>query len=155
MEQITVESIPIMVGREDDGRWWADIELMPGGDGVRRNSRGGDCRRPNACVARGRRLHRPRRGDSRTVHQGLFGGMSHWRSVKARQLLAALLRIGWHQGHGNHDSEEVGPGLLAQIAKKIGLQPEDLQAASGSHKPVKGPPMRLRCHSLADIGECR
>jgi predicted RNase H-like HicB family nuclease len=30
MEQITVESIPIMVGREDDGRWWADIELMPG-----------------------------------------------------------------------------------------------------------------------------
>jgi predicted RNase H-like HicB family nuclease len=30
MEQITVESIPILVGREDDGRWWADIELMPG-----------------------------------------------------------------------------------------------------------------------------
>jgi len=30
MERITVESIPIMVGREEDGRWWADIELMPG-----------------------------------------------------------------------------------------------------------------------------
>jgi predicted RNase H-like HicB family nuclease len=30
MEGITVESIPIMVGREEDGRWWADIELMPG-----------------------------------------------------------------------------------------------------------------------------
>ena len=30
METITVESIPIMVGREDDGRWWADIELMAG-----------------------------------------------------------------------------------------------------------------------------
>src|ERR1035438_3029440 len=30
MEQITVESIPILVGREDDGRWWADIESMPG-----------------------------------------------------------------------------------------------------------------------------
>src|SRR5437773_1060775 len=34
-------------------------------------------------------------GDSRTVHQGLFGGMSRWRSVKAKQLLAALLRIEW------------------------------------------------------------
>ena len=31
MERITVESIPILVGREEeDGRWWADIELMPG-----------------------------------------------------------------------------------------------------------------------------
>jgi predicted RNase H-like HicB family nuclease len=27
---VTVESIPILVGREDDGRWWADIESMPG-----------------------------------------------------------------------------------------------------------------------------
>jgi predicted RNase H-like HicB family nuclease len=25
-----IESIPIVVGREEDGRWWADIELMPG-----------------------------------------------------------------------------------------------------------------------------
>jgi predicted RNase H-like HicB family nuclease len=30
MERIAVESIPIMVGREEDGRWWADIEAMPG-----------------------------------------------------------------------------------------------------------------------------
>ncbi len=30
METITVESIPIVVGREEDGRWWADIEAMPG-----------------------------------------------------------------------------------------------------------------------------
>jgi len=30
METITVESILIVVGREDDGRWWADIESMPG-----------------------------------------------------------------------------------------------------------------------------
>jgi predicted RNase H-like HicB family nuclease len=30
METITVESIPIVVGREDDGRWWAGIESMPG-----------------------------------------------------------------------------------------------------------------------------
>ena len=30
METITVESIPIVVGREEDGRWWADIDSMPG-----------------------------------------------------------------------------------------------------------------------------
>jgi predicted RNase H-like HicB family nuclease len=24
------ETIPITLGREDDGRWWADIESMPG-----------------------------------------------------------------------------------------------------------------------------
>jgi predicted RNase H-like HicB family nuclease len=30
MNTVTVESIPIVVGREDDGRWWADIESMPG-----------------------------------------------------------------------------------------------------------------------------
>jgi predicted RNase H-like HicB family nuclease len=30
MKRITVESIPIVVGREEDGRWWPDIELMPG-----------------------------------------------------------------------------------------------------------------------------
>jgi predicted RNase H-like HicB family nuclease len=30
METVTIESIPIIVGLEDDGRWWADIESMPG-----------------------------------------------------------------------------------------------------------------------------
>jgi predicted RNase H-like HicB family nuclease len=30
MEIVTVESIPIVVGQESDGRWWADIEPMPG-----------------------------------------------------------------------------------------------------------------------------
>ena len=26
----TIGSIPIVLGREEDGRWWADIESMPG-----------------------------------------------------------------------------------------------------------------------------
>jgi len=30
MEIITVESIPIIVAREEDGRRWADIESTPG-----------------------------------------------------------------------------------------------------------------------------
>ena len=30
MDTVTVESIPIVLGREEDGRWWADIEKIPG-----------------------------------------------------------------------------------------------------------------------------
>ena len=30
MEENSLESIPIVLGQEDDGRWWADIESMPG-----------------------------------------------------------------------------------------------------------------------------
>jgi predicted RNase H-like HicB family nuclease len=30
METGSLESIPIVLGQEDDGRWWADIESMPG-----------------------------------------------------------------------------------------------------------------------------
>jgi predicted RNA binding protein YcfA (HicA-like mRNA interferase family) len=71
--------------------------------------------------------------------------MSQWRSTKAKRLLAELLRIGWRikretasshkvlerDGWENytfafHDSDEVGPRMLARIAKKTGLQPEDL-----------------------------
>ena len=70
--------------------------------------------------------------------------MSQWPSVKARQLLAALLRIGWTVAWQNgshrrlkrtgwpdytfafHDRDEIGPSLVAQIAKKTGLNPDDL-----------------------------
>jgi len=71
--------------------------------------------------------------------------MSQWRSTKARRLLAALLRIGWRikretasshkvlerEGWEDytfafHDGDEVGPRMLARIAKRTGLRPEDL-----------------------------
>ena len=70
--------------------------------------------------------------------------MSNWPSSKAKQVLAALLRIGWtikrqvgshqlmeRQGWPDfvfafHDREEIGPKMLARIAKKTGLHPEDL-----------------------------
>ena len=70
--------------------------------------------------------------------------MSLWRTVKAKQLLAALFRIGWTEawrrgshrrlkrpGWENytfafHDGDEIGPRLLARIAKKTGLKPKDL-----------------------------
>ena len=30
METISPESIPIIIGKEVEGRWWTDIESMPG-----------------------------------------------------------------------------------------------------------------------------
>ncbi len=30
MERIAVATIPIVAGREEDGRWWAVVEIMPG-----------------------------------------------------------------------------------------------------------------------------
>jgi predicted RNA binding protein YcfA (HicA-like mRNA interferase family) len=71
--------------------------------------------------------------------------MSQWPATKARRVLAALLRIGWsikRQGGSSHrvlarpdwpdfvfafhDDEEIGPRMLARIAKRTGLQPGDL-----------------------------
>jgi predicted RNA binding protein YcfA (HicA-like mRNA interferase family) len=71
--------------------------------------------------------------------------MSHWRAVKARQVLSALLRTGWsvkRQTGGSHtvlshpsnpdfvfafhDNDEIGPRMLARIAKRTGLKPDDL-----------------------------
>ncbi|MBK6632442.1 MAG: type II toxin-antitoxin system HicA family toxin [Betaproteobacteria bacterium] len=70
--------------------------------------------------------------------------MSQWPSTKARRVLAALQGIGWklkrqsgshrtlaREGWTDfvfafHDSEEIGPRMLARIAKHTGLTPEDL-----------------------------
>jgi predicted RNA binding protein YcfA (HicA-like mRNA interferase family) len=70
--------------------------------------------------------------------------MSNWKSVKARQLLAALERIGWRVKRQTgshkvlervgwtdvifafHDKDEMGPKMLARMAKVTGLKPEDL-----------------------------
>ena len=70
--------------------------------------------------------------------------MSQWKSIKARRVLAALLKIGWsikrqsgshrtleREGWPNyvfafHDNDEIGPVMLSRIAKQTGLMPEDL-----------------------------
>jgi len=70
--------------------------------------------------------------------------MSKWRSIKANRLLAALLKIGWsvkrqdgsHKtlerlGYPNyvfafHDGDEIGPKMLARVAKHTGLTTDDL-----------------------------
>ena len=71
--------------------------------------------------------------------------MTAWPASKAQRVLAALLRIGWtlkRHASGSHrtlsrpgwpdyvfafhDAEEIGPRMLARIARRTGLQPEDL-----------------------------
>ncbi len=70
--------------------------------------------------------------------------MSRWPATKARRVLRALNKIGWtvKRQTGSHrilecadwvdfvfafhDNEEIGPRMLARIAKHTGLSPEDL-----------------------------
>ena len=71
--------------------------------------------------------------------------MSAWRAAKASRVVAALLRIGWsvkreaggshkvlsREGFADfvwafHDRDEIGPRMLARIAKRTGLRPEDV-----------------------------
>jgi predicted RNA binding protein YcfA (HicA-like mRNA interferase family) len=72
--------------------------------------------------------------------------MSQWSSAKAKRVLAALLRIGWNikresSSHKilfrpgwpevvfafhDNDKDEIGPKMLARIAKHTGLEPKDL-----------------------------
>ena len=70
--------------------------------------------------------------------------MSSFPSTKAKQVLAALVRIGWsvkrqtgshkvlqRDGYGDfvfafHQGEEIGSRMLQRIAKKTGLTPDDL-----------------------------
>ena len=71
--------------------------------------------------------------------------MSQWAATKARLVLAARLRLGWtikrqagisHRVLSRddwpddvfafHEQEEIGPRMLARIAKRTGLTPDDL-----------------------------
>jgi predicted RNA binding protein YcfA (HicA-like mRNA interferase family) len=70
--------------------------------------------------------------------------MTHWPGTKAKRVLAALERNGWSVKRSSgshrtlskagfpdfvfafHDKEEIGPRMLARIAKKTGLKPDDL-----------------------------
>ena len=70
--------------------------------------------------------------------------MSRWPAAKANRVLAALLRIGWtvKRQTGSHrilqrdefpnfvfafhDGDEIGPRMLARIAKRTGLTSDDL-----------------------------
>jgi predicted RNA binding protein YcfA (HicA-like mRNA interferase family) len=68
--------------------------------------------------------------------------VSQWPSCKAKRVLAALLRLGWRVKRESgshrtltrdgwpdvvfafHDQEEIGPRMLARVAKHTGLNPK-------------------------------
>jgi predicted RNA binding protein YcfA (HicA-like mRNA interferase family) len=70
--------------------------------------------------------------------------VSPWPAAKARRVLAALLRCGWRVKRQSgshrtliregwpdfvfafHDDEEIGPRMLARIARRTGLKPNDI-----------------------------
>jgi len=70
--------------------------------------------------------------------------MTQWPATKARAVLAALFRLGWtvkrqsgshrtltRPGRADvvfafHEGDEVGPRMLARLAKHTGLRPDDL-----------------------------
>lgn len=70
--------------------------------------------------------------------------MTEWPSTNAKRVLAALLKNGWEVKRSSgshrtlakagypdfvfafHDREEIGPRMLARIAKRTGLKPEHL-----------------------------
>ena len=70
--------------------------------------------------------------------------MADWPSSRARRVLAALYGIGWQLRRETgshktlardgwpdfvfafHDGDEIGPRILARIAKRTGLTPNDL-----------------------------
>jgi len=67
-----------------------------------------------------------------------------WPSTRAQRVLAALLRLGWRVKRQSgshkvlakdgwpdfvfafHDGDEIGPSMLARIARHTGLTPADL-----------------------------
>jgi len=70
--------------------------------------------------------------------------VTQWPSAKARRVYAALIRIGWQLKRQSgshrtlsrngwpdfvfafHEGDEIGPKMLARVAKHTGLTPEDL-----------------------------
>lgn len=70
--------------------------------------------------------------------------MGEWPATRAGRVLAALKRIGWREkrrrgSHATleragwpdcvwafHDGDELGPRMLARVAKQTGLTPDDL-----------------------------
>ncbi len=86
-----------------------------------------------------------RRTRERELRDEFGRGVSRWPATRAARVYAALLGIGWQlkrQAGGSHkvlsregfpdfvwafhDRDEIGPRMLARIAKQSGLTPDDL-----------------------------
>lgn len=89
--------------------------------------------------------------------------MNQWSSTRARRVLAALLHIGWivKRQTGSHrtlyrpgwpdvvfhDNEELGPRMLARIAKRTRLSQKICSPYPGV--TPSNPPLKLAFRSLA------
>jgi predicted RNA binding protein YcfA (HicA-like mRNA interferase family) len=141
---IALVTFTIEIEPEADGRWLAEVPALPGVmcNGADRDEAVATSSGPG--VAGDRRTARAS-GVAIGVRQcHVPGGVSTWPSAKARRVLAGPLRIGRQikRASGSHrtlnrdgrpdfvfsfhDDEEIGPRMLARLAKKTGLIPTDL-----------------------------
>ena len=89
--------------------------------------------------------------------------MSNWPSSKARRVLAARMRLGWQVKRQTgshkalereawpdvvfafHDGDEIGPKMLARLAKHTGLKRRPTPSAEqGRHRASSGSGVRRR-----------
>ena len=122
--------------QEDDGRWIAEIPSLPG------------------VMVYGASKHEAHskvqalalRVIADQIERNLTATDHVHFAAKARRVFRALLKIGWQQDSRStsgshrtllragfpaftwsfHDRDELGPKMLARIAKRTGLRPEDI-----------------------------
>ena len=135
-------TLTLELDREVDGRWIAEIPQP--------NILLYAASKPDAFSTRNRPRGRMFSTGSPTVNSSFRDcrirrcWMSTWPSAKARRVFAALKRIGWHHDRTGrfpqnreeervgelpfsfHDSDELGPAILAKVSKKTGLKPGGL-----------------------------
>ena len=132
----------IELEQEEDGRWIAEVVDLPGVVVY------GKTPEEAQALALRTLADRLENGESETVQratrQFVPYRMSRWPSARSRRVLVALLRIGWRVKRQSgshrilsregwpdvvfafHDNEEIGPRMLARIARRTGLTSQDM-----------------------------
>jgi predicted RNA binding protein YcfA (HicA-like mRNA interferase family) len=128
--------------QEDDGRWIAEVVDLPGVLVYASTLDEAILKAQSLGIADPRREDRQRCGTLASPYDFFPCSMTHWPSKKPRRVLASLLRIGCtvkRETAGSHkilsrpgwpdyvfafhDSVEIGPRMLARIAKRFFAAP--------------------------------
>jgi predicted RNase H-like HicB family nuclease len=146
-----VETLELELDREDDGRWLAEIPALPGVMAYGR-TRDDAIKATQALALKviGDSLEHGEAVPPAFKISLFFSRrtMSAWPITKAMRGFSALLRIGWSIKRSSasqlgsyrklerpgypeyifafHDDYEIGPKMLARLAKHTGLVPQDL-----------------------------